>query len=36
MQIELDLGEVTEVIGLLDVIDWKTSDPEAWPGPQWP
>jgi tRNA nucleotidyltransferase (CCA-adding enzyme) len=36
MQIELDLGEVTEVIGLLDVIDWKTSDPEVWPGPQWP
>ena len=36
MQIELDLDDTEEILGLLDIIDWQNGDAESWPGPEWP
>lgn len=36
IQIEQDLNNSDEVLALLDVLDWKTTDPESWPDSCWP
>jgi len=36
IQIEQDLDNTDEVLALLDVLDWKTTDPESWPDSCWP
>ena len=36
IQIEQDLNNSDEVLSLLDVLDWKTTDPESWPDSCWP
>ena len=36
IQIEQDLTTSEEVLGFLDTLDWKTTDPESWPDAAWP
>ena len=36
IQIEQDLDNPDEVLALLDVLDWKNTDPESWPDSNWP
>jgi len=36
IQIEQDLTTSEEVLGFLDTLDWKTTDPESWPNAAWP
>ena len=36
IQIEQDLANSDEVIALLDLLDWKNTDPESWPDSNWP
>ena len=36
IQIEQDLATTEEILALLDILDWKTTDPESWPDTGWP
>ena len=36
IQIEQDLATTEEILTLLDILDWKTTDPESWPDTGWP
>ncbi|MDE0708641.1 MAG: CCA tRNA nucleotidyltransferase [Candidatus Poseidoniales archaeon] len=36
IQIEQDLATAEEVLALLDILDWKVTDPESWPNTEWP
>jgi|TARA_B100001146_G_scaffold121895_1_gene107062 tRNA nucleotidyltransferase/poly(A) polymerase len=36
IQIEQDLANSDEVLALLDVLDWVSTDPELWPDTGWP
>ncbi len=35
-QIEMDLGDIQDVLELLNEIDWQNSDPEEWSALSWP
>ena len=36
IQIEQDLATTEEILALLGILDWKTTDPESWPDTGWP
>ena len=36
IQVERDLNDKDEVIGVLEEVDWKQSDDEKWPTLGWP
>ncbi len=36
IQVDQDLSSTDEVLALLDVIEWQTSNPEDWPEVSWP
>ena len=36
IQIEQELANSDEVLAILDVLDWTSTDPELWPDTGWP
>lgn len=36
LQIDQDLSSAEEVLSLLDILEWQTSNPEDWPEVSWP
>ena len=36
IQIDQNLANVDEVLALLDILEWKVSNPEDWPEVSWP
>jgi len=36
LQIDQDLSSEDEVLSLLDILEWQTSNPEDWPEVSWP
>jgi hypothetical protein len=36
VQIDQDLSTSQEVLAWLDIIEWRTSNPEDWPEVSWP
>lgn len=36
IQIEQDLATAEVVLALLDILDWRATDPESWPNTEWP